>query len=394
MMHKRVRAFSSRRGAVAVLAALLMTFLIGMVAFALDVGYLCVVQTQAQATADAAAMSGGMSIAGSASSAIANAQSIASSNTVNGQSFTLSSSNAVLGIWNTTAGTFGALSGSGTANANAMKVTVGLTSSGSNAVSLFFGKVFGLSSANITATATAAASRWDIVVAQDISESYSADLAYATSGHLALLADFNTYSPCSYYGAVQHTGWGSTWASLQAVGSNYSSLVTTMNNMQDCSNNTTSAYDVYGGTTTSIAVTTQTPNCSGSDLATGIQQAINLFNSSAYTSVAPAGTSKAILISSDGESNASSSGQHSSSNYTDTQLNTLAQTTAQTAYNTYGIDVYVVLYYHGSDTGADTSLLQSLVQGKGTFTQVSNPADIPVALEGLFHGGVVYGVVQ
>ena len=82
--------------------------------------------------------------------------------------------------------------------------------------------------------------------------------------------------------------------------------------MADCSNSTTSAYNVYGGTTTSNAVTTQTPLCSGSDLATGIQQAINLFNSTAYTSVAPTGTAKAIILSSDGESNASSTGQHPS----------------------------------------------------------------------------------
>src|SRR5208282_4961408 len=164
-----------------------------------------------------------------------------------------------------------------------------------------------------------------------ISESYSADLSYATSGHLALLNDFNSYSPGSYYGVVQHTGWGSTWAALQATGSNYTSLYNTVSNLTDCDGATTGAYNVYGGTTTSTAVTTQTPSCSGSDLATGIQQAINMFNSTAYTTVSPVGTAKAIVISSDGESNASSNGQHPSSSYTDAELNTLAQTTAQNA---------------------------------------------------------------
>jgi hypothetical protein len=210
---------------------------------------------------------------------------------------------------------------------------------------------------------------------------------------LALLGDFKQYSPDSYVGVVQHTGWGSTWVALQASGSNYTTIYNTVNAMADCQNSTTSAYNVYGGTATSINVTTQTPSCSGSDLATGIQQAINMFKSSAYTSVAPAGTAKAIILSSDGESNADAHGQHPSSKYTDAQLNTLAQTTAAAAWAD-NISVYVVFYYHGSDTGADTALLQSLVEGNGTFTEVSNPAKVPAALESLFHGGVVYGVVQ
>ena len=383
----------ARRGAIAVLAAVLMIVVIGMVAFAVDIGYLCVVQTQAQAAADAAAMAGAMSLAGSASQAVANAQACAALNTANAQPVTLNSSDVVLGTWNSTAGTFGALSGSGTTNANAVQVTVNLTAARGNPVSFFFGKIFGLNSGNIAAKATGAAKRWDVVISQDISSSYSADLAYATSGHLALLSDFTQYSPGSYYGVVQHAGWGSTWAALQASGSNYATLYNTIGNMADCSNATTGAYNVYGGTTTSIAVTTQIPSCSGSDLATGIQQAINMFNSSAYTSVAPSGTAKAIILSSDGESNASPNGQHPSPTYTDAQLNTLAQTTAAAAW-AQGISVYVVFYYHGSDTNADTSLLQSLVQGQGTFTEVSNPANIPSSLESLFHGGVVYGVVQ
>jgi hypothetical protein len=194
-------------------------------------------------------------------------------------------------------------------------------------------------------------------------------------------------------GVVQHTGWGSTWASLQYIGSNYSTLNTTIGNLADCSNNTTSAYNVYGGTTTSIAVTTLTPACSGSDLATGLQQAINMFNSSAYKANCPAGTAQAIILSSDGESNASSNGQHPSSQYTDAQLNTLAQTTAAAAW-AQGIAVYVVFYYHGSDSGADTTLLQSLVEGAGSFQMVTTASQVPTALDNLFQGSMIYGVVQ
>jgi hypothetical protein len=47
-----------RRGAIAPLAAILMVFLLGMVAFALDIGYILMAKTEAQTTADAAALAG------------------------------------------------------------------------------------------------------------------------------------------------------------------------------------------------------------------------------------------------------------------------------------------------------------------------------------------------
>ena len=57
MSHRR-RFGNSRRGVVSVLAALLIAVLLGMVALSVDIGKVCVVQTQAQAVADAAALAG------------------------------------------------------------------------------------------------------------------------------------------------------------------------------------------------------------------------------------------------------------------------------------------------------------------------------------------------
>ena len=321
----------SRRGSVTILAAVLMVFMLAMVAFAVDIGHLCDVQSQIQAAADAGALAGAKGLPTGSSTVISNAQSCVAANKANGQALSLASSGVVLGTWNTTARSMTALSGTAANNANAVQVTVSLASAAGNPVSSFFAQVMGVKTENVSASAIAGANRWDVIISQDISESYSDDLSYAIQGHQTLLADFEQYSPSSYLGVVQHTGWGSTWASLQQVGTNNTTLNATMGSMQDCSNNTTSAYNVYGGTTTSIAVTTQTPNCSGSDLATGIQQAINMFDSSAYTASMPAGTSRAIILSSDGQSNASSYGQHASPTWTDTTLNTLAQTTAAAA---------------------------------------------------------------
>jgi hypothetical protein len=49
---------SARRGTVAVLTAILMVFLLGMVAFAVDIGYIAVAKSEAQSAADSAALAG------------------------------------------------------------------------------------------------------------------------------------------------------------------------------------------------------------------------------------------------------------------------------------------------------------------------------------------------
>ena len=108
---------------------------------------------------------------------------------------TLQSSDVALGTWNPTALTFTALTGSGTSNANAVQVTVNLTSARGNPVNMFFASVIGIRSENITASAVAGTKRCDVVISQDISCSYSADLSYAVTGHQAMLTDFNRNRP-------------------------------------------------------------------------------------------------------------------------------------------------------------------------------------------------------
>ena len=137
----RFRTSGSRRGAIAVLAAFMMIFLLTMVAFAVDIGYLCVVQTQAQAVADAAAMAAANGLL--TGTATANAQACAQLNTANAQPVTLQNSDVVLGTWNATTQTFTALTGSSTSGANAVQVTVNLTAANGNPVNMFFANVLG-----------------------------------------------------------------------------------------------------------------------------------------------------------------------------------------------------------------------------------------------------------
>jgi Flp pilus assembly protein TadG len=48
----------NRRGSIVVLAALLMIMLVGMLAFAIDIGYMSTVKAELQNAADAAALAG------------------------------------------------------------------------------------------------------------------------------------------------------------------------------------------------------------------------------------------------------------------------------------------------------------------------------------------------
>ena len=180
---------------------------------------------------------------------------------------------------------------------------------------------------------------------------------------------------------------------MQPVGVNYANLKTTVGNLQDCTSSGT-LDNVYGGTTTSIAQTTLTPSCrSGTDIATGLQQALNMFTNPAYTSTIPPYTSRAIILSSDGESNATAYGQHPTPTFTDAQLDTLAQTTASAAW-AQGISVYVILYYHGTDTTNDITLLQSLVRGQGTYSEVTNPTTLPASINQLYLNNLKYELYQ
>ena len=151
----RFRTSDSRRGAVAILAAVMLIFLLAMVAFAVDIGYLCVVQTQAQAVADAAAIAGarGLPTVGHAASQRAGLCAVEHGKRPGGDV-----ARPPLSCWGRgtrSRSTFTALTGSATSNANAVQVTVNLTAANGNPVNMFFADVLGIKSSDITASAIA-----------------------------------------------------------------------------------------------------------------------------------------------------------------------------------------------------------------------------------------------
>lgn len=168
MRHHTQNLKHTRKGAVAVLACLLMIAMLGLLAFAVDLGYLANSQTELQRTADAAALAAcgqlvytstpgaPVDTAYNAQMAPGVASQYAAANKVCGTSPTLSSSDVVIGYMADPSQP-GAIQTGGNVNQyNAVQVTVRRSSSENGLVPSFFGKLFGVTGEATSATATAA----------------------------------------------------------------------------------------------------------------------------------------------------------------------------------------------------------------------------------------------
>src|SRR5689334_8532080 len=100
------RSPDDRRGAITVLAAVLMVVMLGFVAFGVDVGYMLLVKTQLQVAADSAAMAAAANMAGTQSQMNAAAQLYAGYHQAGGKQVTLQTSDIQYGLWDSTARTF------------------------------------------------------------------------------------------------------------------------------------------------------------------------------------------------------------------------------------------------------------------------------------------------
>jgi hypothetical protein len=346
----------------AVFTAVLMAFMAGMVALAVDIGNLNMVQTQAQAVVDAAALAGARGLPSGQVQSLAIA--CAQQNTANGQNVNLQDANIVLGAWSPSARTFTALTGGSQSQANACQVNLALTPP------TFFARVLGVNSMTTGATAIAGVGRWDVVLCCDRTASFAADLAQAVSGMQTVLNDLNQYSPTSCLGVVTFNGVAYTNASLQPVGANYSTLQSAIGSIQDCQN---------GG-----------PPCSGSDLAAGMATAVSLFGAAGYNP--PLGTRKAILFISDGAANIGS--QCVNASLSDAQDNALAATEAANAYSSSNISVYSLLYYHGGDSQTDIEAMEAVVQGQGQYIQEPDPAQLTTDIQSMLVNNLSMQLVQ
>lgn len=169
------RSTGRRCGAIAPLTCVLLVLILGMVAFAVDVSYMVLTAAELQNVADSAAMAGANKLgdsfvlysmptqttankttlrSGAVTTATSTAQTYATYNNAGGVRMTLLSSDIECGYTDST-GAYTSYSSNNTNYPNTVKVTARRDSSANNPLSLFFAPVLGISTMNMTATATA-----------------------------------------------------------------------------------------------------------------------------------------------------------------------------------------------------------------------------------------------
>ncbi|MFQ5733090.1 MAG: pilus assembly protein TadG-related protein [Planctomycetaceae bacterium] len=149
-----------RRGAVIVLVALLTVPLLGLVALAVDYGHLCVVRTDLQRSADAAALAAVRDLVPAADGTQdldkvrAAVRQYATANVRNVSGFTVLDSDIEIGRYDpATIYTNFTIQNNGIFDT--VRVTLRRDTTANSPVSVFFARIFGIDNANVTATATA-----------------------------------------------------------------------------------------------------------------------------------------------------------------------------------------------------------------------------------------------
>lgn len=159
---------SSERGAVAVMVAVMLPVLIGFAAMSIDIGQALVARNELQDVADAGALAGarrlgtiyqGLTPAQQVSYSLANpapvisdVQNVASQNYGAGRAITVNVGDISIGQWNSTNKTLTVTS----ANPDAVRVTARLDGTTNGPVSTFLANIWGITSVDVRATATAA----------------------------------------------------------------------------------------------------------------------------------------------------------------------------------------------------------------------------------------------
>ena len=220
-----------------------------------------------------------------------------------------------------------------------------------------FGKILKRTTADLTSTcvANAASVNDDVFLIQDITTSFTQQLPDAKAGDRALLDRLYAGGGQGRLAVAVHTGWGTTLAPLTRISSNYTYLASKIDSIQP-------------------AGSPGMPVSSGTDIASGFEEAIAAYTASGY--VAPTNGSKTVVLVSDGQPSSDPDGKHPT--LTDSQLLTLAQTRANTLWAN-SVHVYVVFMDANNDTTA-ANRLKTLIRGNGDFVRVSDPSTLPAAL--------------
>ncbi len=227
-----------RRGALVVMAAVMVAFLLGVVAVGLDLGFVVLIRTQLQAAADAAAMAGAGAMGLPREAMVAQAQKAAARHIAGGHPVRLLNADIEYGIWDTTTRRF---TPTVAKVGNAIRVTARMEASAGEEAPALFGRVFGHMSFAQKASAVAMANPRDIAFVVDLSGSMNDDTeptwatseinrifgpdGYRSSGDELMRQVYTDLGFGSFPGAMEHIGQfagvandGQTYATLTEDG--------------------------------------------------------------------------------------------------------------------------------------------------------------------------------
>ncbi|MGQ9505595.1 MAG: VWA domain-containing protein [Thermogutta sp.] len=156
-----------RRAAIVLLAAIMLTAIVGLLALSLDVGYMVLVRSQLQAAADSAALAGAGCLVKGPEAVFLTADRFARYHTSSGYQLSLLREDVELGFWDATVREFSP----DEQGINAVRVCVRRSAATGNPAPLFFARALGKATVDLSAQAVAATIPRDIVFVVDVSES-------------------------------------------------------------------------------------------------------------------------------------------------------------------------------------------------------------------------------
>lgn len=348
---RRLESFrQDRRGAVYIWTAFGILGMLGFAGLAIDMSYFYVARNQLQTSADSAALAGATMMSDTAAMQ-AEAKKYAQMNV--GDNQILANSDIERGTWDFVSHSFTP----GGAKPNAVKVTTRKAKANGNPAGTFFAKVLGFDNVDISTSAVAAYStdkQWDVLVVQDVTSSFSAEIGDARSANHALLDCLQQRtSGDSLVGMVTYTGVAQDYVDLDSMDMGYDNMATAIDGLDSCG---------HAGM----------PQCSGTHVGAGMQRALDMFaEEDAADPEEDHSIGRAMVILGDGAPNASGPNAGLSNQDLINQALALAdQADAE------DISVYTVFYDETNDD-AGAAFFEDLVRGQGKALRTPDSAELP-----------------
>lgn len=323
---------------------------LGLAGLAVDMSYFYVLRNQLQTSADSAALAGAKLMSNEGQMR-AEAKKYAQMNVPNDTDI-LVDSDIVPGTWDPDARVFTAGGGA----PNAVRVTTRMSQQNGNAAETFFARVLGFDDVDISTTAVAAyasGDEWDVLVVQDVTGSFDAEIADARDANHALLDCLQQRtSGDSLVGMVTFTGVAQDYIGLDTLENGYDSMSTAIDGLDSC--------DHPG-----------MPACSGTHVGAGIARGIELFDATPGTPE----IGRAMVILGDGAPTAS--GPNAGMSVQDLKDQAMAYADDAEA---RGISVFTVFYDQDDDDDA-AEFFEDLVRGDGKAMRTPDPAQLPELFE-------------